>query len=359
MNPHFRIALFVIAYSLFLILVSAPSVHAEITRTLQMGSTGQDVKELQVLLNSDPLTTVSSSGIGSSGKESEYFGILTKRAVEAFQKKYAPEVLFPAGIWQPTGIVGSYSRKKLNALAINQVKTSEGSVSTQVHVPNFVNKLIPEATQKKSNEATASTYSPFLTKNKPNLYNLSKYQAKHGDTVSVQGSGFLQSGNSIVFNASNRIDNLSSVNGSTITFTVPDSLQNSSYNLSIENKNGSSYSLSYGNFFTVTDNPLDPPKVSAVSPATVAFSESSVVTIVGSGFSKKSNDVYTGLGNVFGLPSSDGKTIQVQLSSLSEFKRTTLYGSALKKAEITVPIFVVVKNEAGISDSTQSFLLQY
>jgi len=59
----------------------------QFTKTLKQGSTGTEVKYLQIFLNSDPDTAV-----GNAGKETTYFGSLTKAAVNKFQQKYASEI---------------------------------------------------------------------------------------------------------------------------------------------------------------------------------------------------------------------------------------------------------------------------
>lgn len=361
MNSPFRIALFVIPYSLFLILVSAHSAYAEITRTLQLGSTGADVRELQVLLNSDPLTTVSSSGTGSPGKESEYFGILTKRAVEAFQKKYAPEVLFPAGIWQSTGIVGMYSRNKLNTLA--KTTAFKDSVTSEDLLPPSIRTAIPTPTggtaTEESGSNSTSIYSIFASKSKPLVFNLSRYQAKRGASVSVQGSGFLPTGNSVVLDSDNRIDNLSSANGSSLDFIIPDNVPQGAYNMSVQNKNGSSFNEAFGNFFTVTDNPKNPPSVFSISPTAVKYDADSRITIYGEGFSSVGNDIFTDFGAATNISSKDGKTLTLELSTFSGFAQAGTQASVFSKAKVSVPVFVVVKNDAGISSARVSFLLQY
>lgn len=90
--------------------------HADLSRTLRLGMRGEDVRELQVFLNSDPATRIVESGIGSPGYESTYFGVRTVQAVLRFQAKYASEVLTPAGLLYPTGIVGILTRQKIAQL---------------------------------------------------------------------------------------------------------------------------------------------------------------------------------------------------------------------------------------------------
>jgi len=87
------------------------------TRNLTVGSTGSDVKCLQVLLNANGFQ-VSATGAGSPGMETTYFGSKTLVAVRAFQVSKG---------WTPANQAGPMTRAALNALI--------GTTGGQVIVP--------------------------------------------------------------------------------------------------------------------------------------------------------------------------------------------------------------------------------
>lgn len=89
---------------------SAYALGGVFLRTLKMGMSGEDVRELQKFLNTDTETRVSLSGAGSLGNETNYFGPATHRALIAFQEKHRTEILAPLGLTQGTGIFGLKTR---------------------------------------------------------------------------------------------------------------------------------------------------------------------------------------------------------------------------------------------------------
>jgi len=99
---------------------SAPSTPAStftFTRDLTVGSTGNDVQELQQFLNSRG-HTVAASGPGSPGQESMYFGPLTRTALAAYQAAN--------GISPAVGYFGPITRANLN----QQVAVAPGTPTT-------------------------------------------------------------------------------------------------------------------------------------------------------------------------------------------------------------------------------------
>ena len=85
----------------------------QFTRTLKMGSTGEDVRELQKWLNAHGYQ-VSATGAGSPGNETTTFGAQTAHAVVRLQEAHAAAVLAPAGLYKGTGVFGVMTRAFVN-----------------------------------------------------------------------------------------------------------------------------------------------------------------------------------------------------------------------------------------------------
>jgi hypothetical protein len=80
------------------------------TRSLRFGMRGEDVRQLQIYLNTNGYT-VSTTGPGSPGKETTYFGLATVRALIRFQEAHAQLILTPLGLTKGTGFFGAATMK--------------------------------------------------------------------------------------------------------------------------------------------------------------------------------------------------------------------------------------------------------
>jgi peptidoglycan hydrolase-like protein with peptidoglycan-binding domain len=101
-----------------------------LSTTLRFGDNGSQVFLLQQLLNQSPDTEVATSGIGSPGMESSYFGAKTLDAVKRYQNKYSAEILVPAGLAVPSGIVGPLTLAMLQKGVSASATTSAGTATS-------------------------------------------------------------------------------------------------------------------------------------------------------------------------------------------------------------------------------------
>ncbi len=79
---------------------------------LEPGDRGDAVKRLQIFLNNQEL------GVTERGEETNLYGARTELAVEAFQEKYADEILIPLNLTKGTGVFGPSTRKKVNNMQL-------------------------------------------------------------------------------------------------------------------------------------------------------------------------------------------------------------------------------------------------
>ena len=93
---------------------SSPTGGIWLTRDLYPGSQGADVRSLQEYLNARGFT-LASSGAGSPGNETTYYGNLTASAVRRFQEAHFAEILSPLGYASGTGICGPSTRNYINS----------------------------------------------------------------------------------------------------------------------------------------------------------------------------------------------------------------------------------------------------
>jgi len=117
-----------------------------------------DVRYLQIIFNTDPDTQVATSGDGSPGDETTYFGDLTESAVKRFQKKHGlPE----------TGYVGIMTRGKLNEIlnakfteeykqGFGLLDREERKSAIWEYIKSYKNNYLPEDFPKELVLATAA-----------------------------------------------------------------------------------------------------------------------------------------------------------------------------------------------------------
>ncbi|MDE1988672.1 MAG: peptidoglycan-binding protein [Patescibacteria group bacterium] len=101
--------------------VSGYTTTSKFTLDLKVGSKGSEVMNLQKVLNEDSRTQVASSGAGSPGNETSYFGGLTKAAVMKYQ--------IINGV-SATGMVDAATRAVLNAVSSSSSSSSVSTSST-------------------------------------------------------------------------------------------------------------------------------------------------------------------------------------------------------------------------------------
>ncbi|TSC82160.1 MAG: hypothetical protein G01um101419_670 [Parcubacteria group bacterium Gr01-1014_19] len=133
-------------------LIYSPS-EAAILRNLKLGDRGEDVRELQKILNKFSDTRIAMIGPGSAGNETTYFGVLTKFAVIKFQEKYADQILNPAGLTKGTGFVGAQTRLFLLQLESGYIPVA----SNQSPVTGTPTALPPKIISISPNIITGST----------------------------------------------------------------------------------------------------------------------------------------------------------------------------------------------------------
>ncbi len=97
-------------------LVATPTVTpncvlGQINRTLRAGAQGEDVRALQKFLNCTGFS-LSLTGPGSAGLETDLFSVRTYNALIRFQEYYMSDILTPIGTTRGTGIFGDFSKQK-------------------------------------------------------------------------------------------------------------------------------------------------------------------------------------------------------------------------------------------------------
>ena len=308
---------------LFVFFLSIPSFCFADTfifqKNLSIGTNSPDVLKLQQILNSDPETKIADAGIGSSGKETSYFGNLTRLAVIKFQNKYEKDILSPAGLSFGTGFVGSLTRNKLNGFILPAGNVSENTqenndffnVASSSNVSVGDNSIL-------LNNVSSGVVSPeaLFPAVKPTdviLTSLSNAFIAPGDVLTVKGKGFLSQN---VLHIGNSYSVSFSEQNGNFSLKTP-VLAKGLYEVWVENANGSSRDIS-SQYINISDSSLSRPILTSSYPLNV--STNSKVTLVGTNFDPSNNTINSNLGTLRGIPSSNGK-ITFSISDFPDAKK--------------------------------------
>lgn len=374
---NFYIKLF---YILLLSLFTPLFVHAfQFTNDLKVGNTNTDVLELQKILNSDAVTSVSPSGSGSKSNETTYFGNLTKQAVVRFQEKYRNEILVPAGLVSGTGYVGPSTRLKLNNISVKSIFGSATAskeavqnkittnTSTAVNTNSF-NEINPTEINTTSNyfgnsagqlsKQSLSSLGSTLGKDvldlfpsfakEVRLYKVDSYQVQPGQRVIINGTGFTKNNNIFSFGGV-RTNGVDCSYSTYCEVSIPAGVFFGEIDISVENSNGNSSKEGFPAKVFVTNNPIKPPFIASTDPKQINGSNIGVsITIKGERFATEQNYIYTPLGSVGPYGSSDGKTIIFSLKDMKNLGKLAEKAALLKV--VNTPLPIVVTNQYGQSD---------
>ncbi len=160
-------------------------------RILKQGDRGDDVLLLQKVLNSFPELQVSSSGAGSKGNETNFFGGATKKAIIRLQNKYKTEILDPQGLSSGLGNVDFLTAKKLEDLYLVYSALNNDSDSSKATI----------VTSKLPHKIISDIGIPQKTNN-PIIESVSKDHFNSGDTITITGKNF-DSSNTVIISVEN------------------------------------------------------------------------------------------------------------------------------------------------------------
>lgn len=190
--------------------IGAKSALASFDSNLKMGMRSASVKELQMYLNSNGFT-VSTSGAGSVGNESTYFGLKTKAAVMAFQAA--------KGISPVAGYVGPLTRAVLNSGS-----TTPGTPTpTAGQITAMLSATTPASSTLVAGSAAADLAHFTLTNGTANAVKVSNMTlSRTGVSIDTTLTNvFLYSGVSRITDSATVSAGMISFNDPTGLFTVP------------------------------------------------------------------------------------------------------------------------------------------
>ena len=331
--------------------ISIVRADATFVRNLSVGDRGPDVKELQVILNRDPLTALSGTGLGSLGMETSYFGPKTAEAVVKFQEKYAEDILLPNGLASGNGFVGQKTREKLESLIGTGAEASSTPISNSPNATAASSSVSDINSSKAFSDALVQYYisrgvipqSAAFNRVFPNdlmIFGLSHAKAKPGDLLQVTGVGF---GSDMLFHiGSSETVSIQATTSDLFSVIVP-GISYGKYRVWLTDagrttENETPFFLNIGN---LTDAR---PQIMSVSP-TQAYRDSEIV-VTADALDTTNNTIYSNLGIIRSVPSVNGRSLVFKTADLPN---TAAFFSDQNTDQFTVTFSVGTPNGQSIN----------
>lgn len=239
----------------------ATSTSSSFLHDLTIGDTAHpDIENLQRILNSNVVTRVAESGPGSNTALTSFFGTKTRDAVMRFQEMYASDILIPGHLTKGTGVVGSFTRKKLNQLLIQQLSVAPTTSDSLLKYVSYASlndatksvktatggtidgsQTAPANSSYMAASSSVRSYQGSVSANHFKIIGLSTYRAVPGQAVSIFGEGFADESNA-VYVGSDRAGFYNAEHNSIITFIVPKVAESAAYQLAVTNFYGTTNS---------------------------------------------------------------------------------------------------------------------
>lgn len=354
-----------------LVLFAAPlfsgAVCTPLVRTLSIGAQGEDVRMVQRILNSQSETMVAVTGPGSPGNETTFFGAATLTALKKFQLQNTNEILVPAGLTLPTGVIGKFTREVINrnacastsatplgnSIIIENGKKNSDALLAKARIdasmsaiierlsaprpaPRNINEILATDTPLASGSASSTTPVFGSAGIYPlQLFSLGPMVALRGTRVSMTGTGF-----SNTMQLRLGVNTYSLIGGpasDTAAFFIPGDTPFGAYRATLEDRG----SISNARWLIVPQNLGDQPVIDSISPTT--GNVGTTIMINGKHFDSK-NSVTTSFGVIDDVSSSDGTTMSITLSAKKE---QLIFDGKLPAG---LPYFISVVNKYGASN---------